>query len=294
MNVLSTCRNFAVPIRTKIIHQIRTNNCLSYKGVEKIKSLLKFGDAQLATPDDVDPTSGYKGLVILGAGPIANYPALKKFSAPYLSCGLPVIMMTKSKSSWAFRAPAERKMSRVFSEVSRILTEPCPVVFKLYCTGSTTWLPAAAKELSKPDCKLKLAGVIFDSGPTSMNPGGIFDLAKFFMLRKRYTTWLDGIKELSIPYLLASINGSRKGAAFERLMESSFLYHVPQLYVQSSTDNVIKVDYINKMIDHHKQHNADVTKHIFIDTPHMLHRLKYPQDYDNLLFDFLRKKCNIL
>ena len=255
-------------------------------------------DAKLVIPESADPRAadpsfGYKGLVILGAGPIAKYSVLKRFSAPYLECGLPVITLNKSINSWAFCAPAERKMSRVFNVVSSILTEPCPVVFKLYCTGSTTYFPAAAKELSKPDCKLKLAGAIFDSGPTTMKPSDIINLGKFFASRNRYPTWFDGIKELSMLFILAAVNGSRKVVAMERFMFSPFLNHIPQLYVYSRTDDIIKPDYINKMIDNQQQHNADVTKHVFNDTDHMLHRLKYPMEYDTLLFEFLKKKCKL-
>ena len=272
--------------------QIRSYS-LSYREAEMIKSRLDIRDARLVTPEDTDPSSDYKGLVILAAGPVAKYSALKHFSAPYLECGLPVITMNKCIISWAFCGPAERKMSRVFNVVSSILTEPCPVVFKLYCTGSTAYFPAATKELSKSDCKLKLAGAIFDSGPPTMEPSNAINTSKFFASQNRYATWFHRMKELSIPLLLATINGSRKRAAMERVMYSPFLNHIPQLYVYSRADDIIKPDYINKMIDNQEQHNADVTKHVFNDTFHMLHRLKYPKEYDNLLFDFLRKKCSL-
>ena len=259
-----------------------------------IKSRLNLRDARLVTPENADPSSDYKGLVILAAGPIAGYPALKHFSAPYLECGLPVITMSKCMASWGFCAPAERKMSRVFNVVTSILTEPCLVVFKLYCSASTTYFPAAAKELSKPDCKLKLAGTIFDSGPSTMEPRESINTSKFFASQNRYATWFHRIKELSVPLLLSTLNGLRKRAAMERVMYSPFLNHTPQLYVYSIRDDIIKPDYINKMIDNQQRHNADVTKHIFHDTDHMLHRLKYPKEYDNLLLDFLRKKCSLL
>ena len=78
-----------------INHQIRYYS-LQYEKAEKIKSQLHYQDAQLVTPKDANPSSVYKGLVILAAGPIAKYPALKKFSTPYLESGLPVITMSNS------------------------------------------------------------------------------------------------------------------------------------------------------------------------------------------------------
>ena len=275
-----------------IRHQIRYYS-LPYEVAEKIKSQLKYQDAVLVTPKDANPSSVYKGLVILVAGPIAKYPALKQFSVPYLKSGLPVIAMNNSKLSWGFCTPAQYKMSRVFKVVTTNLTEPCPVVMKLYCSGANTYLPAAAEVFSKPGCMLKLAGVIFDSGPPMMTPREMIIGSKFFAMQNRYPTWFHRLQDLLMPLLLASLNGWRKRATLEKLMYSSFLHHIPQLYVYSTSDIMIPVDYINKLIDYQQQHNADVTRHTFSDTLHMLHHLKYPKEYDNLLFDFLRNKCKL-
>ena len=266
---------------------------LSHEVAEKIKNQLDYRDARLLTPEGANPSSVYKGLVILAAGPIAKYPALKHFSAPYLEFGLPVITMNNGKAAWAFCTPAERRMSRVFDVVSANLTDPCPAVVKVYCSGITTYFPATAAAFSKPSCKLNLVGAIFDSGPPTMTPKDIVLVSKFFSLQNRYSNWFHKMKELSIPLLLATLNGWRKRAALERVMFSSFLHHIPQLYVYSTSDDIIKPDYINKLIDSQRQNNADVTKYTFSDTHHMLHRLKYPKEYDELLIDFLRNKCSL-
>ena len=278
--------------RAKRTFVIRRCYSLSYEDVEKIKSRLESRDARLLTPENADPSSGYKGLVILAAGPIARYPALKRFSETYLACGLPVITMSNSVVAWAFCTPAERKINRVFNVVSSILTEPCPVVFKMFCSGSTTYFPAVVEELSKPDCKLKLAGAIFDSGPATMKPSVAINTSKFFASQNRYANIYQRIKELSVPLFLTTINGTRKRAAMERVMYGPYLHLIPQLYVYSKTDEIIEPAYINKMIDSQQEHKADVTKHVFEDTLHMLHRLKYPTIYDNLLLDFLKEKCS--
>ena len=183
-------------------------------------------------------------------------------------------------------------MARVFDVMSANLTEPCPVVLKLYCSGFTTYFPAAAKEFSRPGCKLHLAGVIVDSGPPTMTLKDMMNLSKFLTLQNRYPTWFHKVRELAVPFLFAILNGQRRRAALDRMiMHSSFLHHTPQLYMYSATDYILKVDYLNRLIGSQQQHNADVTRHIFNDTLHMLHRLKYPNEYDNLVCDFLRKKC---
>ena len=275
-----------------IRHQIRSYS-LSYEAAEKIKIQLNSRDARLVTPEDADSSSDYKGLVILAAGPASKYPSLKRFAEPYLESGLPVVTMINCNSSLAFCTPAQRRMSRVFNAVSANLTESCPVVIKLYCGGITGLLPAAAKEFAKPGCKLKLAGAIFDSGPPTLKPSDIFKASKFLSSQNRYPTWFHKIKELVKTLTLTVISGSRKQAVYERVWYSPFLYRTPQLFVYSTADFVINIDYINHLIDYQRQHNADVTKYTFDDTVHMLHRLKHAKEYDEMLFDFLTKKCNL-
>ena len=279
-------------IRHSIRHQIRPYS-LPYEAAEKIKGQLDSRDGRLVTPEDADPSADYKGLVILAAGPGSKHPTLKRFAEPYLESGLPVITMINCNSSLAFCTPAQRRMSRVFNTVSANLTESCPVVIKLYCGGITALLPAAAKEFSKPGCKLKLAGAIFDSGPPTLKPRDIFLASKFLSLQNRYPTWFHKMKELVKTLTVTIVGGSRKQAVYEKVWYSPFLYQTPQLFVYSTADWVINTDYINHLIDYQRQHNADVTKYTFNDTIHMLHRLKHAKEYDEMLYDFLTKKCNL-
>ena len=279
-------------IRHQIHSRIRSYS-LSYEATERIKNQLDSRDARLVTPEDADPSSDYKGLVILAAGPASKHPSLKRFAEPYLASGLPVITMINCNSSLVFCTPAQRRMNRVFNAVSTNLTGPCPVVIKLYCGGITALLPAASKEFSKPGCKLKLAGAIFDSGPPTLKPRDIINASKFLSSQNRYPTWFHKMKELVKTLTLAIVSGSRKTAVYERVMYSPFLNHTPQLYIYSTADFIINIDYINLLIDYQRQHDADVTRHIFNDTPHMLHRLKHAKEYDEVLYDFLTKKCNL-
>ena len=293
MKMHLTTQHFLTVRRSFIIRQQIRCYSIPFEVAEKIKDQLEFWDAQLLTPEDANPSSVYKGLVILAAGPIAKYPALRYFSVPYLKSGLPVITMNHSMASFGFSSPAHHKMSKVFDVVSANVTEPCPVVMKLYCGGATTYFPAAVEQFSKPGCKLKLAGIIFDSGPPVLTLREIIDSSKNFASQNRYPTWFHRMQELILPLILTALNGSRKRAIMERVMFSQFLHHTPQLFVYSTADFIINIDYINKVIDYQRQHNANVTTHTFSDTRHMLHRVKHPEEYDNLLFDFLKHKCGL-
>ena len=223
---------------------------LSYEAAEKIKSQLDDQDARLVTPENTNPSSEYKGLVILSAPYCGYRRAVNIFSAPYLGAGLPVIIMLNVNASIIFDTPARRRMSRVLKVVSANMTEPCPVVMKLYCSSISTFIPAAANEFSKPGCKLKLVGAIFDSGPPVLNPRNIIKASRFISSLNRYPTWFHRMAELLPILFLVVVNARRKRVAFERVMYSPFLNDIPQLYVYSATDDIINTDYINKFIDY--------------------------------------------
>ena len=268
---------------------------LSYEAAEKIKSLLDKRDARLVTPEYTDPLSKYKGLVILSAPYCGYRRAVKIFSVPYLESGLPVVIIPNANAaSIVFNTPAQHRIRRVFNVLSANMTETCPVVIKLYCTSISTYIPAVADELSKPGCKLKLTGAIFDSGPAFLSPMSVIEASTFISSQNRYPTWFHRIMELLPLLFLVVICGQKKIVAFERVAYSPFLNDIPQLYMYSTTDDVINTDYINKLIDYQRQHNADVTRYVFSDTLHMLHRLEYPNEYDKMVIDFLKEKCDML
>ena len=265
---------------------------LSYEAAEKIKSQLDSRDARLVIPEDTDPRrSEYKGLVLLSAPYCGYRRTVKLYSAPYLESGLPIIIMLNVSTSLIFTTPVQRRMRRVFDVVSANITESCPVVMKLYCGSISTFIPAAAKEFSKPGCKLKLVGAILDSGPPLFNPMSFIRASRFNFTVDSYVPWFQRMKKL-LPMLFLLVVRNR--VAFKRVMYSPFLNDIPQLYVYSATDDIINTDHINKLIDYQRRHNADVTRYIFSDTVHTLHRLKYPNEYDKILLDFLQKKCDML
>ena len=119
------------------------------------------------------------------------------------------------------------------------MTEPCPVVMKLYCASISTYIPAAANEFSKPGCKLKLVGAIFDSSPPFVSPMTTIKGSKFASSQNHYPTWFHRIAELLSILFLVVVNARRQRVAFERVMYSPFLNEIPQLYVYSATDDLI-------------------------------------------------------
>ena len=267
---------------------------LSCEDAENIKSQLNYKDAKLLTPKNSGPSTGYKGLMLIACGPVMQYKGMSHLSAPYLDNGIAVINMCNNLMDWAFCKPADKKIDRVLGIVSNKLTQSCPFVLKLYCSGAATYLSSIIKQLSQVGCKLDLKGLIFESGPCEFVANDIVQSSIFFKSQNRYPTVLHQLKEIMPFYTLVLLNGARKRRAQEMVASNTMLHSVPQLYVHSATDHCVDLNHLHRFIEKQQQYKADVTVHSFDDASHMLARMKYPVEYDNVLFNFLHTKCKML
>ena len=237
----------------------------------------------------------YKGLVILAAGPIIEENSLKKLLTPYLQSGFAVMTVVHRQSNFAFCTVADRTVDKTFNILSSTLDVSCPIVLKLYCTASYSYLPGIVQRISQPDCNLNVVGAIFDSGPPLIHYGILLAMSRYFRSMRRYPMPLHRLREVIVPFLSSATNARNKRRYLEELMYSpnTKLLTIPQLYIYSLINAITDYQYMKDMIDKHKEHGADVTFHTFPDTPHMMHQLKYPKEYDNIIFNYLRSKCNL-
>jgi len=279
---------------------------LSNETAEKIRSLLPEvlprRQARLNTPkdvklqlqDDVDYTN-YKGLVILSTGPVVGKATLESFIKFFLKSGFAVLTVVHTISNFALCTASSRKINKIFDVLSSTLDSSCPIVLKLYCGGGYSYLPPIIKYLSHPGHNLNVAGVVLDSSPPYVDWRNMLVVSKYFNNIGKYPTPLHRLRELVMPLLSTTLNAHNKRRYLEQVMcsSSSLLVTIPQLYIYSLSDLTIDISYINDIIDKQRKYGADVTVHTFPDTLHMLHRLKYPEEYDNVLFQFLQTKCNL-
>ena len=279
--------------RTINYHKIHRAYSLSYEAAERIKGQLIQSQARLITPENSQPTSTYKGIVMLAAGPFARYTSLKRYSGPYLQEGFAAINILHSKINFPSCSTCDRKVDRIFDVLSSAVSDSCPIVLKFYCSGSMSFLPPILRRVSQPDCNLQISGIIFDSSPvfynwtTAINVYRMFDdmaqhLNQFQKIRGTLFTGIFGL-------------GSRiiKHRYFERFVfnPNSVLRTIPQLYIYSPADYITVLPYLEKVIDEQKKYGADVTTKVFPDTYHMVHRRKYPEEYDKTVLKFLTEKC---
>jgi len=284
--------------RSSVQTAVRTY-ALSRESAEQISSQLSHNRARLYTPEDLEQGGAgnvaYKGLVILAAGPVIGEKCLKKLPTPYLQSGFAVMTVVHRQSDFAFCTVADRTVDKIFNILSSTLDDGCPIILKLYCTASYSFLPRIVQRISGPDCNLNIIGAIFDSGPPLVHYGILLAMSRYFHNMGKYPTPLHRVREVIVPFLSSAINAWNKRRYLEELMYSpnSKLLNIPQLYIYSLIDAITDYQYMKDMIDKQKEHGANVIFHTFPDTPHMLHRLKYPKEYDNIIFHFLKTKCNL-
>ena len=271
----------------------RQSYSLSHEAAERIKYQLIPQQARLIIPEDVQPT--YPGLVILTTGPFTGFSALKKFSDLYLQKGFAVVNVLHDHIDFALCTTCNRKIDKIFDVLSSNVTDSCPIVLKLYCTGSYSFLSPIMRRISQPDCKLKITGIVFDSGPIYVGRESIQNLQYYLedlgMLKTKFQSVMYIVNSL----IFGKLNSRTKHRYFTHYVfnPNSILRTIPQLYIYSLVDTVASASYLQKIINEQKKYGADVTTKVFPDTIHMMHRQKYREEYDATVFQFLTSKCKL-
>ena len=285
-------RSFQLARRRLINHWTCQPYSLSHKDSQYINLQLNKRQTRLLTPDNTDT---YKGLVIMAAGPFANFNKLKEFSTPYLLAGFVVMTIYHSGLPFSSYTVCERRIGRIFDVLSSTLDQSCPIVLKLYCSGSNSFLPPIIRKVSQPGCHLNLAGVIFDSGPSVFEWMAIPTTLQLFREVRKQPSLITEIRDLMFMLIFGLPNAANKQRHTNQLWcnPDTLLRSIPQLYLYSFADNVVNLPYLQKVISDQKRFGADVSVLTFSDSLHMQLRLKHCELYDKTVFNFLRTKCQI-
>ncbi|XP_065909473.1 transmembrane protein 53-A-like [Dysidea avara] len=289
MRLLSS---FHLVRRRLINHQTCRSYSLSYVDTQHINLQLNKRQARLLTPDNTDT---YKGLVIMAAGPFAKFHKLAKFSYPYLQAGFAVVNIYHSCFAFASRTVCEKRIGKIFDVLSSTMDQSCPIVLKLYCSGSNSFLPTIIRKASQPDCNLNLTGVIFDSSPNVFEWMAVPTTLRLFREVRKNPSVVTEIRDFMFLMIFGLPNVKGKQRHTDELMYNpdTLLSTIPQLYLYSFADYVINLQYLQKVINEQKRFGADVSVVTFSDSLHMQLRLKHRELYDETVFQFLRSKCHL-
>jgi len=278
--------------RRLISYQTHRFYSLSYKDTQHINLQLNKRQARLLIPDNTDY---YKGLVIMAAGPFAEFPKLEQFSYPYLQAGFTVMTIYHSGLALASCTICEKRISKIFDVLSSTMDQSCPIILKLYCSGSNSFLPAIIRKVSQPDCHLNLNGVIFDSGPNVFEWMAVPTTLRLFREVRKSPSLTREIRDFLFLMKFGVPNSKGKQRCTDELMFSpdTLLCSLPQLYMYSFSDYVMNLPYLQKVISKQKRFGADVSVLTFSDSLHMQLRLNHRELYDETVFQFLKSKCHL-
>ena len=274
-------------------HQVYRAYSLSYEAAERIKGQLIQEQVRLITPENSQPASAYKGIIILAAGPFAQFTRLKKYADPYLQEGFATVNILHSKINFSSCTSCDCKIDKIFDALSSSITDSCPIVLKLYCSGALSFLPPILRRVSQPGCHLRIAGVIFESAPVFYNLTTAWNVYRMFDDMAQHLNQFQKIRGALFTGIFGMVCRRNKHRYFEQFVfnPNSILPTIPQLYIHSPVDYIIVFPYLKKVIREQKKYGADVTIKMFPDTYHIVHRKKYPEEYDKTVLKFLNEKC---
>ena len=237
----------------------------------------------------VNPTTlRSKGVVVLLGWTSSRIKSVLKYANIYKELGVPAICAAPSIPEVWFSSYGSTKAKKLLKSAEENSEERSGVVLHLFSGASTTFLPTFIKDLTSKDGKLRLSGVIFDSGPVSFSvrPG----LAAAKLMRQQggfgplayYATCTTGI-------MVSSVVGRTRRKSMREMFDHLAMLQIPQLYLYSSSDSVALREDIEDEIRLQVSRGVDVSSHCWHATEHVRHFLEYPEEYTSQINQFMHK-----
>mmetsp|Transcript_16221 Transcript_16221/g.35055 ORF Transcript_16221/g.35055 Transcript_16221/m.35055 type:complete len:284 (-) Transcript_16221:809-1660(-) len=256
---------------------------------------------------NLSATTDNKPVVVL-AGWLGCQPRnLRRFSQMYKRMGSDTIQriasprsvvaaMTKGPSGHSSQLEMEQLAINILQELQTIQ----PPYFTLHLfsnNGCFLWewiryllfgqdspLSCADSNVDVHNLRLKLVGVVFDSAPAYYD--GNTDTLESALHYVSSSTERNNLLEIT-KSLDVNVVKQRFDNFWSSLCNDST--DIPQLYLYSQCDKLASAEHLEKLIAHRKEFMGErkIWKHMFLDSEHCCHILKYPEEYDELIKQFL-------
>ena len=220
---------------------------------------------------------------------------MKKYSQMYSKNGYISVRYT---APWNYIFINNEKVPEAAEKLFQLITEQDPKirdqnrVFHVFSNLGCAVYQFFSQELSKNGTlEESFKGVIFDSCPGDRRLKSFFNSMGFVLggnvLRRKmipvfYFIYLIGKS------IYRGITGLDDNFIFwwDYLKEKDPL-QMPHLYIYSVADECVDSSDIKEMIKYRKQNGTQVTEKEFLDSKHVSHYDKYPEEYENAVLDFL-------
>ena len=230
-----------------------------------------------------------KGIVVILGWTASRAKTMKKYANIYSELGVPCICAAPSMPQVWFASYGSAKAKKMLKGVEENSEEGSGVVLHLFSGSSTTFLPTFIKDLTNKDSKHHLSGIIFDSAPASYSARSGIAAARIIKQQGIDVNPLVYYASYAAGVTVTAIVGKTRRKSLRDVLDHPAMLQVPQLYLYSSSDSVIPMEYIEDEMRLQVSRGADVSSNCWHDSEHVRHFLKYPEEYTSQINKFMHK-----
>ena len=262
----------------------------------ELQERIKKSGIQLHFPQD-DVQVKTRSLALLVGWAESRQKPLSKFAAIYTKQGIPCLSMACPVTTMWFTSLGNKLTNLLLTSLDLATPphdhpDPINLAMHVFSGGGTAVFPRLLEELAKPygllATKIQPKCIVFDSGPTEFS-------YKYGMRAAKLVYKQGGFNFLtySASRLVGStINlfiGSRKRSELVTALDSPLL-NMPQLYLYSTADSVCSSERVEKIMEEQREKGRSVDSYSWDDSEHVRHLVEHPEQYEELLVGFLRKR----
>ena len=251
--------------------------------------------------------SGGRGVVVL-AGWLGCHPRnLRRFSEMYKKIGWDSLIriasprsvieaMTEGPSSSSSQSLEIKNLAINTLQELQTLQPPC-IIFHIFSNnGSFLWewiryllfdeqeSLSSSANIDVQCLSQKIIGVIFDSAPAYYD-------GKVHTLQSALDYVSPETERKHLLKVTKSLNPNIVRQRFRNFWNGMYndLTNIPQLYLYSQCDELASAEHIDQLIVHRKDlvGKRKIWKHMFLNSDHCTHLLKYPEEYQGLVKCFV-------
>lgn len=238
-------------------------------------------NGKLHWPQEIKTT---KVLPVLFGWTLSNQKCMGKYAAVYNELGLAAACLPPTVPHVWFRRQGVRHSAEVFSVISNNVAQDTKIILHCFSGAPGVAFPFISTDLPQ---NLSIVAAIFDSGPVEFTRPAILAAGKCG-LDQRAINHLYYYAFCGLGSAVEFVFGRRK-----RLLETearvSSVFEVPQLYLYSEVDPVALPGNVETIMDEQAKLGRSVEQCRWKDSEHVMHLLKYPEEYRAAVFSFLSK-----
>ena len=214
-----------------------------------------------------------------------------KYAPLYTDLGIPCLCVAPHIFHTWLRKAGDTYTQAILKGVEASFTSPVSLILHLFSGAAGTILPKMCEEYSKAGSsqamKLPIAGVVFDSGPTDFSYEAGTAAARIVYEQGRYN-FPTYVAATTFGVVTDWMFGSKKRKDLNAALESTVL-KVPQLFLYSEADTVMRAYRARQRIEAQVAMGRDVTSYCWKDSQHVRHFADHPVEYQTQLAAFLKK-----